>query len=98
MYGLHDSQSFEFCYQINAKATQTEHQKQTHITITTYHEIQYYSEGNDLLDHSMEKTQTQHYELENISRTVCTEKQNCAKKKYHEKKTASILYFCICSY
>jgi len=47
-----------FRYQVNAKATQTVNQKQKYITITTHHEAQYYSEGNDLLNHVMDETQT----------------------------------------
>jgi hypothetical protein len=52
-YMIHSQLNFR--YQVNAKATQTVHQKQKH-TITTHHEAQYYSGGNDLLNHAMDET------------------------------------------
>jgi len=54
--------------------------KQKHKTITTYQEAQYYSEGNDLLNHITDKTETWHYEPENISRTVCTKKNTVIRR------------------
>jgi hypothetical protein len=72
-YMIHSHMNFH--YPVNAKATQTTNQKQKRKTITTHREAQYYSEGNNLLNYIMDKTQTRHYELENISRTVCTEKK-----------------------
>jgi hypothetical protein len=47
--------------------------------LLTHKEAQYYSEGNDLLNPVTGEKQTWHYRLENMSRTACTEKQNCAK-------------------
>jgi len=86
-YMIHSQLNFR--YQVNDKATQTVHQKQKHTTITTHHEAQYYSEGNDLLNHAMDETQTLHYEPENISRTV---QGGEVPKKYHDKKIALVLY------
>jgi hypothetical protein len=86
-YMIHSQLNFR--YQVNGKATQ---QCTRHKTITTHHEAQYYSEGNDLLNHAMGETQTLHYELENISR------RGGGLKKYHDKKIALILYFSISSY
>jgi hypothetical protein len=55
-YMVHSHLNFH--YRVNAKATQTVHEKQKHKTITTYQEAQYYSEGNDPLNHITDKTQT----------------------------------------
>jgi len=49
---------FNFQYHVNAKATQTVNQKQKYKTITTHHEAQYYSGGNDLLNHVTDETKT----------------------------------------
>jgi len=49
---------FNFQYHVNAKATQTVNQKQKYKTITTHHEAQYYSGGNDLLNHVLDETKT----------------------------------------